>query len=113
MIALADMRGNMMTAGLLLVGGVLFVLFLSRRKRGGSAAARWVPWVSLIAGPLLGLGYWAVETNFIRPEHYPHPTDSTRLLTAVLFLGAFAGCTASLVFGTALHLRRRQEDRSR
>ncbi len=112
MIALADMRGNMAIAALLLAGGVLFVLFLSRRKRGGSAAARWVPWVSLLAGPLAGFGYWAVEIHFIRPEHYPHPTDSTRLLTAVLFLGAFAGCTASLIFGTALHLRRRLEDRS-
>lgn len=108
-IALADMRGNLMVAALLLAGGVLYVLFLARKKRGGSAAARWVPWVSLFAGPVLGVAYWAVEAHFGNPALYPLPSDSTKLLAVGLVIGTFAGCVASLVFGTALHLRHRGE----
>jgi hypothetical protein len=100
MIALTDMRPNLTIAALLLVAGVAYVLFLARRDHGGAKSARWVPWVSLAAGPLCGLGFWSVDVYVANPTHYPLPSDSTALLGAVLLIGAFAGCVGPWFSGS-------------
>lgn len=107
MIALTDMRPNLAIAALLLVAGVAYVLFLARRDHSGSKSARWIPWASLVAGPLAGLVFWSVDVYLAHPTLYPLSSDSTALLGAVLVIGTFAGCVGALVFGTALHLRYR------
>jgi hypothetical protein len=107
MIALTDMRPNLTMAAVLLVAGVAYVLFLSRRNHGGAKSARWIPWASLVAGPLAGLLFWSVDVHVANPTRYPLPSDSTALLGAVLLIGTFVGCVAALVFGIALHLRHR------
>ncbi len=107
MIAHADMRPNLTMAGLLLVAGVTYVLCLARRGHSGAKSARWVPWASLVAGPLAGLVFWSVDVYVANPTHYPLPSDSAALLGAVLLIGTFAGCVGALVFGVALYVRKR------
>lgn len=109
MIALTDMRPNLAMAGLLLVAGLMYVLFLARRGHGGAKSARWIPWVSLVAGPLAGLIFWSVDVFVLNPKHQPLHEDSIAILRAVVFIGTFVGCVGALVFGTALHLRSRRE----
>ena len=108
MLAYADMRPGLAIATILLVLGVAYVLFLGRRTRGGSKSARWVPWVSLAAGPLCGLLFAMAEIYFVNPSHYPLPSGVSSLLAAVLLLGTLAGSVAALVFGLALHLQHRR-----
>ena len=105
MLALTDMTPNLMIGTLLLFVATLYVLFLSRRARGGSISARWVPWVSLAAGPFTGMLYWLAEIYVLNPTRYPLPSDSSSLLVAGLFIGTFSGCIAALAFGIALYLR--------
>lgn len=109
-IALADMRPNLVIAALLLAAGVAYVLFLARHDRGGSQSARWVPWASLVVGPLAGLVFCAIDVFILNSAHYPLPGDSIALLGPVLLIGTFAGCVWALVFGAALHMRRRRGD---
>jgi hypothetical protein len=109
MIALADMRPNLTMAAVLLVAGVAYVLFLSRRNRGGAKSARWIPWATLVAGPLAGLLFLGVDVHVANPTNYPLPGDSTGLRGAVLLIGTFVGCVGALVFGVVLYLRKRSE----
>lgn len=109
MIAHIDMRPNAVIASLLLAAGVVYLLFLSRNERGGARSARWIPWASLVAGPIIGLIFWSIEVYLANPAHYLLPNDSTALLGAVSLIATFAGCVGSLVFGIALHLRKRSE----
>ena len=108
-IANADMRPSLTVAAILLIVGVAYVLTLSRRNHGGAKSTRWVPWVSLVAGPLAGLVFWSIDVYAVNPTHYPLPSDSTALLGAVLLVGTFAGCVGALVFGIALHIQNRSE----
>lgn len=108
-LAMADMRGNLVAAVVVLAIGLVLLRMLSP-NRGRAKSAIWIPIVALIAGPLLGIALWAFHVFVLTPENYIFPSDYLGLLTPILVIGTFVGVATALVFAFGYRVRRQRSE---
>ena len=112
-IAWVDMRSNLAVATVILIVGACVVVLLSRRKAGnGKKSRRWIPLASLVAGPVLAVGFWAADVFVFNPAMYPtaFQGDALATLLRIVIMGTLVGVVVSVVLAIVLNVRRRSED---
>ena len=104
-LAWVDMRPHFAAAMVILIVGAWVVVLLSRRGDGSDKLPRrWIPLTSLVAGPLLAFGFWAIEVLMLHPDFYrgPFQGDAVATLSGVLMLGSIVGVVVSVVLAIVL-----------
>ena len=112
-LAWVDMRANLALATVILVVGACVVVVLSRRRVGnGVSSHRWIPLGSLVGGPVIAFGFWAVDVFVLSPEMYPtaFQGDAMAMLSRIMVIGTVVGIVSSIVFVIALTARRQSVD---
>jgi hypothetical protein len=104
LLAMADMRGNLIAAGVVLAFGLVLLRLLSPNSVR-SKSHIWVSVVALIAGPIVGIVWWALDVFVLAPELYIFPSDYLEVLPPILLIGTFVGVIAALAFALAYRVR--------
>ena len=61
--------------------------------------------IALVAGPIVGIGWWVFDVLVLAPEFYVFPSDRFDVLSPMLLIGAFVGVVAALAFAIVYRLR--------
>ena len=112
-IAWVDMRPNLAVATVILMVGACVVVLLSRRKPGnGNRSSSWIPLASLVAGPVLAVGFWAAEVFVLNRDMYPtaFQGDAMATFSRVMIIGTFVGVVVSVVLAIVLSARSRSRN---
>ena len=100
MFAMADMRGNLIAAAVLLVIGVL-VLRAVRPKSVSRVPNRWLPVAALLCGPLSAIGWFLVDVFLLSPHSYMFFADYVEAIIPILTIGLLGGVLGGVVFWIA------------
>ncbi|QDU54053.1 hypothetical protein [Aeoliella mucimassa] len=113
-VALTDMRPNIGLAFGVLLLGMLWLVALAKRDQHRNALPKrnWLPWIALVAGPLVGAGWMLADAYLFYPEYYVIPSDITTALTAHLIVGGVVGCLAATTLALANWLSTRNHQPS-
>ena len=108
MLALIDMRGNLIAAAALLVIGAV-VLRLVRPTSASTGPRRWLPIVAFLAGPLVAFLWSFADVVWLHPDAYLTFAEYFETLIRVLILGMLVGTAgaAALWVGERFLLRHR------
>ena len=104
LIAMVDMRGNFIAAGVILAIG-LVLLRLLPPKAVLAKSQIWIPVVALIAGPILGICWWAIDVFLLSPDLYVSSSEYFEVLPPILIIGTFVGVVTALAFALVYRLR--------
>ena len=104
LLAMADMRGNLVAAGVVLAIGLVLLRLLSPNGVRSKSQIS-IPIVALIAGPIVGIGWWAVDVFVLAPDLYVFPSDYIESLPPHLLIGLFVGVVTALAFALAYRIR--------
>lgn len=97
MLAMFDMRGNLIAAAILLVIGVV-VLRLVRPPSATSRSRRWLPIAAFVAGPLIAFFWTIVDVLWLQPGSYLSFSEYYETLLPVLAIGVIGGTVGAAVF---------------
>ncbi len=99
-LAMTDMRGNFVAAGIvLLVGGVL--LRLARSKKG---ARWWLPVAAFVSGPLWAIGWFIADLCSPYSEGYVSFSDFAETFVPVVTVGVIGGAVGAAVFAIVCYI---------
>lgn len=104
LFAMFDMRGPLLAAAVVFAIGLLLLRLLSRRDVP-SRSHIWLPLVALGAGPVVGLGWWALDVFVLSPESYVTPSEYFASLPGTLLIGTFVGVITALAIAIVYRLR--------
>jgi len=96
-LALINMRGNLIAAAALLVIGVV-ILRLVRPPSATTGSRRWLPIVAFIAGPLVAFLWTIADVFWIQPGSYLNFAEYIETLIPVLTIGVIGGAVGAAVF---------------
>ena len=107
LLAMVDMRGNLVAAAILLIVGVILI----RRLRPSDFSPRrnrWVPIVAFLCGPTLALLYFVVDVAWLSRGMYIDRSDYHATLWRVLVIGVIGGAIGAfaLWIGSRIPLHR-------
>lgn len=95
-------------AGIALAVGVVLLRSLTLAHRS-SKSPNWIPFVAFIAGPIIAVGWVALDVLFNAPSYRIAWLDLREVLLPVLAVGTFAGIVASCAFAVAVRKRARND----
>ena len=97
MLAMIDMRGNLIAAAILLVVGVV-VFRLVRPPNAVSTSRRWLPIVAFVSGPTIAFLWTIADALWIQPGSYLDFAEYLETLVPVLIIGVIGGAVGAFVF---------------
>jgi apolipoprotein N-acyltransferase len=97
-LAMIDMRGNLLAAGVFLVLGVI-LLSLVRPVTKSSKPRRSLIVTAFFSGPALALAYYVADILWIAPHLYVVPEDYSKALLQVLVIGYVGGTIGAVAIG--------------
>ena len=97
MLAMTDMRGNLIAAAILLVVGVV-VFRLVRPPNAVSTSRRWLPIVAFVSGPTITFFWTIADVLWIQPGSYLNFAEYLETLVPVLIIGVIGGAVGAFVF---------------
>ena len=99
-LAMVDMRGNFVAAGLvLLVGGV--VLRFARSKK---EACWWLPVAAFVAGPLWAIGWFLADLCSPYSEGYVSYSEFIETFVPVVVVGIVGGVVGAAALAIACYV---------
>ena len=102
---------NLVLASLVLAVGVVLLRSLSS-DRPTSLSRNWISLVAFIAGPMVSVGWLAIDVLFTAPNYRIAWLDFLETYLPVLVVGTFAGAVASLAFMATGRKRSKKADTS-
>ena len=97
MLAMVDMRGNLIAAAILLVIGVV-VFRLVRPPNAASTSRRWLPIVAFVSGPAIAFFWTIADVLWIQPGTYLNFAEYLETLVPVLIIGVVGGAVGGFAF---------------
>ena len=106
----ADIQALVSAAILLLLG--IAIVLLSTRRSSMKPAARWAPWLALLAGPVIVNFAWVLQFVLLDRGSHPHAVaDALALLPSVQVIGTLASTPAACVVSFVVRRRSQLEER--
>ncbi len=96
LLALADMRGNLVVAAIVLVIGAVLLRALNP-KVGLPTQRRWVPMAAIVCGPVTAFLYFVAHVLWISPQVYLTARDYVESLVLVFLIGIIGGTIGAIV----------------
>tara|TARA_R110002049_G_scaffold305056_3_gene501132 strand:+ start:85541 stop:85885 length:345 start_codon:yes stop_codon:yes gene_type:complete len=97
LLAMVDMRGNLIAAAILLVVGVL-VFRLVRPPDAASTSRRWLPIVAFVSGPVIAFLWTIADVLRMQPGTYLNFAEYIETLVPVLIIGVICGGVGAFAF---------------
>ena len=94
LLAMADMRGNLVAVAVFLVFGVI-VLRLVSPVAETSAPRWWLVATAFVCGPAAALAWFVADILWISPHDYLVPKDYADSLLPILIIGTIGGTIGS------------------
>ena len=101
---MVDMRGNFIAAGVTLAIGLVLLRLLSP-KAVLAKSQIWIPVVALIAGPIMGIYWWAIDVFLLGRDLYVSSSEYFEVLPPILLIGTFVGVVTALAFAVVYRVR--------
>ena len=97
MLAMVDMRGNLIAAAILLVIGVV-VFRLIRPPNAVATSRRWLPIVAFVSGPTIAFLWTIADVLWIQPGSYLNLAEYLETPVPVLIIGEIGDTVGACVF---------------
>ena len=100
---MADMRGNLVAAAILLIAGVILMRTL-RPSDTSPQRQRWVPIVAFLCGPILAFLYFVADVAWLSHGIYIDRSDYFETLWRVLVIGVIGGAIGAFAIWIGLRI---------
>ena len=98
MLALTDMRRNLLEAGVILVIGICILLVVSRPHTQSDKKSRnWISLIALFSGPAMVILWFAIEIFVVHRNNRVLAGDAWAMFPPVLLIATFVSVVAAIV----------------